>query len=54
MYPTEYGFIPETAAEDGEELDALVAVSEPTFPGWVIAATPTALLRMTKDRNRRG
>ncbi len=52
VYPTEYGFIPETAAEDGDELDALVAVSEPTFPGCVIPATPIALLRMTKDGGR--
>jgi inorganic pyrophosphatase len=45
-YPTEYGFVMDTLAEDGDELDALVAVTEPTFPGCVIRVKPLALLRM--------
>jgi inorganic pyrophosphatase len=45
-YPTEYGFVPETLTDDGDELDALVAVTEPTFPGCVVRANPIALLRM--------
>jgi inorganic pyrophosphatase len=38
VYPTDYGFIPDTEGEDGEALDALVLTEEPTFPGcWVTA-----------------
>jgi inorganic pyrophosphatase len=32
-YPADYGFVPETLAEDGDPLDVLVLVGEPTFPG---------------------
>ena len=36
VYPTDYGFVPDTRSPKGEALDAMVAVSEPTFPGCVI------------------
>ena len=39
-YPSDYGFIPETLASDGDPLDALVLVWEPTFPGCMIEARP--------------
>ena len=45
-YPTEYGFVKETVAEDGDELDAMIAVTEPTFPGCVVPARPIAVLRL--------
>jgi inorganic pyrophosphatase len=50
VYPTDYGFIPETLAEDGDPLDALVCVSEPTFPGCVIHVKPVALLKMRDEK----
>ena len=50
VYPTDYGYIPETCAGDDDPLDVLVMVSEPTFPGCLIAARPVALFRMTDDK----
>lgn len=49
VYPTDYGFFPETLAEDGDPLDAMVCVSEPTFPGCVIEVKVIALFRMRDE-----
>ena len=49
-YPTDYGFFRNTLASDGDPLDAMVVVSEPTFPGCYIEVKPVALFRM-RDEN---
>jgi len=49
-YPTDYGFIEETLALDGDALDALVLVWEPTFPGCLIEARPVGLFRMADEK----
>lgn len=49
-YPTDYGFIPHTRAEDGDHLDVLLMVSEPTFPGCHVQARPVGLLCMRDER----
>jgi inorganic pyrophosphatase len=49
VYPTDYGFIPETWALDDDPLDAMVCVTEPTFPGCVIPAQVVALFRMRDE-----
>lgn len=45
-YPADYGFIPDTLAEDGDPLDAMALVSEPTFPGCRIEIRPVGLFLM--------
>jgi inorganic pyrophosphatase len=49
VYPTDYGFIPKTLGQDGDHLDAMVTVSEPTFPGCLIQVKPIALFRMEDE-----
>ncbi|WP_226389376.1 inorganic diphosphatase [Penaeicola halotolerans] len=49
-YPSDYGFVPETLALDGDALDALVLVSEPTFPGCLIEVKPVGLFRMYDEK----
>jgi inorganic pyrophosphatase len=45
-YPGDYGFIPSTLSEDGDPLDVLVLVDEPSFPGCVMTVRPIGLLEM--------
>jgi len=49
-YPSDYGFIPETLGEDGDPLDALVLVTEPTFPGCLIESKPIGLFKMWDEK----
>jgi inorganic pyrophosphatase len=49
-YPTDYGFVIDTLAEDGDALDALVVVDEPTFPGCHIIARPIGVLDMQDEK----
>jgi inorganic pyrophosphatase len=48
-YPADYGFIEGTLGQDGDPLDALVMVSEPTFPGCLIKCRAIAMFRMTDE-----
>ena len=50
VYPTDYGFVPRTLAEDGDPLDAMVCVSEATFPGCVIEVKAIALFKMKDEK----
>ena len=49
-YPSDYGFIPNTLASDGDPLDALVLVWEPTFPGCMIESRPIGLFKMWDEK----
>jgi inorganic pyrophosphatase len=50
VYPTDYGFVPETLAPDGDPLDVLVCVSEPTFPGCIVPCRPIGLFKMSDEK----
>lgn len=48
-YPEDYGFIQQTLAEDGDPLDAMVMLEEPTFPGCHIHARPIGVFLMSDE-----
>jgi inorganic pyrophosphatase len=51
-YPGDYGFIPGTLAEDGDPLDVLTLVTEPSFTGCLIEVRPVGVLYMVdKDEH---
>ena len=52
VYPTDYGFLMGHRGRDGDPLDAMVCVSEPTFPGCVIPVKPIALFKMQRREGR--
>jgi inorganic pyrophosphatase len=48
-YPTDYGFVTGTLSTDGDPLDVLVVVEEPTFPGCFVRARPVGTLMMIDE-----
>jgi inorganic pyrophosphatase len=50
VYPTDYGYLVGHRGRDGDPLDALVCVSEPTFPGCVIPVKPVAVFKMHDEK----
>ncbi|WP_344140514.1 inorganic diphosphatase [Luedemannella flava] len=49
QYPADYGFIEGTLGDDGDPLDALVLVMEPTFPGCLIRCRAIGMFRMKDE-----
>jgi len=49
-YPADYGFIEGTMVPDGDALDAMVLVDEPTFPGCLICCRAIAMFRMVDEQ----
>lgn len=49
-YPADYGFVPNTLAEDGDPLDVLVLLDEPTVPGCHIRARPIGVFWMRDEQ----
>lgn len=50
VYPVNYGFVPNTLAEDGDPLDVLVVTPTPVVPGSVIRARPIGVLLMSDEK----
>ena len=50
VYPADYGFIPDTLGGDGDALDALVLLDDPTFPGCWVTARPVGIFWMEDDK----
>lgn len=49
-YPTDYGMILDTLHTDGDPLDVMVVVNEPTFPGCVVPVRPVGMLIMRDEK----
>ncbi len=52
QYPYDYGFVPNTLADDGDPLDGMVLIDQPTFPGCIIPARPIGMLEMIDGGDR--
>jgi inorganic pyrophosphatase len=52
VYPADYGFVPGTLSPKGEALDAMILVSEPTFPGCRIPVRVVGVLRTEDERGQ--
>ncbi len=50
-YPTDYGFVPGTKASDGDPVDALVMIEEPTFPGCLVRVRLIGLLMIEDGKD---
>lgn len=51
-YPCDYGFVPNTLGDDGDPIDGLVMIDQPTFPGCIIPARPLGMLIMIDGGDR--
>src|SRR5271166_5504862 len=52
FYPADYGFVPDTLAEDGDPLDALVLLEDPTFPGCLVRVRVVGVFFMRDEKGR--
>ena len=48
-YPSDYGYVEDTLGEDGDPLDALVLLDEPTWPGCLVLARPIGMFHMRDE-----
>lgn len=50
FYPTDYGFVDETLEEDGDPIDVLLMVTNPTIPGCLVDTRIVGVLKMADDK----
>ena len=50
FYPANYGYIPQTLADDGDPIDVLVVTPYPVVPGSVVRCRPVGVLKMTDEK----
>ena len=48
-YPADYGYVEDSLGEDGDPLDALILLDEPTFPGCQVLARPIGMFHMRDE-----
>ena len=48
-YPCNYGYIPQTLADDGDPVDVLVITPVPLIPGVVVSCRPIGILKMQDE-----
>ncbi|SRR5580765_548108 len=48
-YPADYGYVEDSLGEDGDPLDALVLLDEPTWPGCLVRARPIGMFHMRDE-----
>ena len=48
-YPCNYGYIPQTLADDGDPVDVLVMTPVPLIPGVVVRCRPLGVLKMEDE-----
>lgn len=49
FYPFNYGFVPQTQAEDGDAVDVLVISTYPVAPGTILPSRPIGMLEMEDE-----
>jgi inorganic pyrophosphatase len=53
MFPYDFGFIPGTKGEDGDPLDVLLLMDEPTFPGCLVKARIVGIIEAEQSKKRK-
>jgi inorganic pyrophosphatase len=53
MFPYDFGFVPGTRGEDGDPLDVLLLMEEPTFAGCLVVARPIGVIEAVQYKRKK-